>query len=303
MSFHLRYTKDNSPFANYFTVVSFRFKKLWQENFIILNPSNNVLWSVTCRNVRMTIRHKFFSRAIYLSCHQSGFRSLHSTLTALIEATDSWALDIDRGLVNAVVFLDLKKAFDTVDHDILLRKLQYYGICWTSHQWFASYLDNRIQICHINSCKSTPKCLRCGVPQGTILGPLLFLIYINDLPHCLTYSEPRMYADDTSLTLASTDIEHINYRLNHDLRNVYEWLSANKLTLNMTKTEFMLIASRQKLSQFTESPSLTINENAIEQVTSAKSLGVYVDQNINWECHIENISIIALFNLNLIIAT
>lgn len=100
----------------------------------------------------------------------------------------------------------------------------------------------------------------------------------------------RMYADDTSLSLASTDIEQINYCLNHDLSNVYEWLSTNKLTLNMTKTAFMLIASRQKLSQFTESPSLTINENAIEQVTSAKSLGVYVDQNINWECHIDNIS-------------
>lgn len=98
-----------------------------------------------------------------------------------------------------------------------------------------------------------------------------------------------MYAD-VCLTLASTDIEDINYCLNHDLSNVYEWLSANKLTLNMTKTELMLIASRQKLSQFTESPSLTINENAIEQVVSAKSHGVYVDQNINWECHIENIS-------------
>ena len=85
-----------------------------------------------------------------ISCHQSDFRFLHSTLTALIEATDSWAMDIDRGLVNAVVFLDLKKAFDTVDHDILLQKLQYYGICWTNHQWFASYLDNRTQICHLN---------------------------------------------------------------------------------------------------------------------------------------------------------
>ena len=97
-----------------------------------------------------------------------------------------------------------------------------------------------------------------------------------------------MYADDTSLTPASicTDIDHINYCFNHDLSNVYKWLSANKLTLNMTKTEFMLIASRQKLSQFTKSPSLTINENA----TSAKSLGVCVDQNINRECHIENVS-------------
>ena len=99
-----------------------------------------------------------------------------------------------------------------------------------------------------------------------------------------------MYADDTSLMLASTDIDHINYYLNYDLSNVYEWLAAKKLTLNMTKTEFMLIASRQKLSQFTESTSLTVNENAIEQVISAKSLGDYVDQNINWECHIENIS-------------
>ena len=130
-----------------------------------------------------------------------------------------------------------KKAFDTVDHDILFRKLQYYGICWTSHQCFASYLDNRTQICHLNSHKSTPKVLRCGLPQGTILGPLLFLIYINDLPHSLTYSEPRMYTDDTSLTLASNDIEHIDYCLNHDLSNVYEWLSANKFTLNMTKPE------------------------------------------------------------------
>ena len=102
-----------------------------------------------------------------------------------------------------------------------------------------------------------------------------------------------MYGDDTSLSrsVPALILSMMNDCLNHDLSNVYKWLSANKLTLNMTKTEFMLIASRQKLSQFTESPSLyTINENATEQVTSAKSLGVYVDQNINWECHIENIS-------------
>ena len=167
-------------------------------------------------------------------------------------------MDIDRGLVNAVVFLTSKRHLIllTVDHDILLRKLKYYGICWTSHQWFASCLDNRTQICHLNSCKSTSKYLRCGVPQGTILGPLLpFLIYVNDLPHCLTYSEPRMYPDDTSLTLANTDINHINYCLKYDLSNVYEWLAANKHTLNMTKTELMLIASRQVITSYGKSLS------------------------------------------------
>ena len=103
--------------------------------------------------------YHYLTKNNFLSCHQSGFRSLHSTLTAI-----DW--DIDCGLVNAVIFLDLKKAFDTVDHDILFRKLQYYGICCTSHQWFASYLDNRTQICYLNSNKSTPKGLRCGVPHA-----------------------------------------------------------------------------------------------------------------------------------------
>ena len=120
--------------------------------------------------------YHYLTKNNFLSCHQSGFQSLHSTLTVLIEATDSWAMDIDRGLVNAVVFLDLKKAFDTVDHDIL-RKLQYYGICWTSNQWFASYLDNRTQICHLNSHKSTPKGLRCGSPGNNFGTSYVFYSY------------------------------------------------------------------------------------------------------------------------------
>ena len=110
---------------------------------------------------------------------QSGFRSLHST-TALLEATDSWVFDLDRGDVNAVVFLDLKKAFDTVDHDVLLAKLSLYGIRESAYDWFKSYLKNRIQKCVVNGSLSKVCSPGCGVPQGTILGPLLFLIYIND---------------------------------------------------------------------------------------------------------------------------
>ena len=147
---------------------------------------------------------KVFERIIYdqlyhylnennlLSRHQSSFRSLHSTVTALIEATDNWSLNIDRGFVNAVVFLDLTKAFDTVDHSILLSKLQAYGIQGSTNQWFCSYLKNRAQTCLVNGNKSSKMFLRCGVPQGTILGPFLFLLYINDFPNCLRHSQPRM---------------------------------------------------------------------------------------------------------------
>ena len=111
---------------------------------------------------------------IFFPNYQSGFRSLHSTVTALLEGTDSWALNIDRGLINAVVFLDLKKAFDTVDHEILLSKLRSYGIRGQALRLFRSYsLVDRTQICQIYCSKSTAKFLNCGVPQGTILGPLL----------------------------------------------------------------------------------------------------------------------------------
>ena len=136
-----------------------------------------------------------------LSPRQSGFRYLHSTVTALLEATDSWAYDVDRGNINAVVFLDLKKAFDTVDHEILLSKLNKYGIEDMENKWFKSYLNNRNQKCFVNGCLSQNRSLACGIPQGTILGPLLFILYINDLPYCLSYTQPRMYADDIRIYL------------------------------------------------------------------------------------------------------
>ena len=111
-----------------------------------------------------------------------------------------------------------------------------------------------------------------GVPQGTIFGPLLFLLYITDLPNCLSNCEHRMYADNTHLTYTSNNIHNIQTSLNEDLENVHNWLRANKLTLNMTKTEFMLIGSRQRLSTVTVSPTLAINDFRVTQVATAKSL-------------------------------
>ena len=159
-----------------------------------------------------------------MSQHQSGFRSFHSTVTALLEATDNWAFNIDRGYVNAVVFLDLKKAFDRVNHPILLSKLSSYGVKGNAYDLLASYLDKRTQKCAVNGVLSKSCTLTCGIPQGTILGPLLFLLYINDLSNCLSVSQPRMYADDTHLTYADNDICSIEASLNQDLSNINRWL-------------------------------------------------------------------------------
>ena len=160
-----------------------------------------------------------------------------------------------------------------MEHEILLSKLNLYGINGIAHQWFQSYLEDRTNMCSIIGLSSSCS-LSCRVHQGTILGPLFFLLYINDLPNYLSNCKPRMYADDTHLTFASNNIHNIQTSLNEDLENVHNWLRANKQTLNMTKTELMLIGSRQKLSTVTVSPTLAINDFRVAQVATAKSLGV-----------------------------
>ena len=121
-------------------------------------------------------------------------------MTALLEATNSWSVNIDNSPVNEAVFIDLKKAFDTIDHQIILQKLRNYGIDHCSLKWFKSYLTGRTQKCKVNDRLSKSTSINCGIPQGSNLGPLLSLIYINDLPNCLHYATPRMFADDTSLS-------------------------------------------------------------------------------------------------------
>ena len=144
-----------------------------------------------------------------ISKQQSAFCSLHSTVTALLEATNNWAFNFDRGNVNAVVFLDLKQAFDSIDHDILLSKMNLHGIQGIALVCFKSYLTIRTQRCLVNGSLSRICSLKCGEPQGTILGPLLFLIYVNDLPNCQTSCQPRMYADGTHITYADVDVNSI----------------------------------------------------------------------------------------------
>ena len=138
---------------------------------------------------------------------------------------------------------------DTVSHDILLNKLHSYGVVGNSLSWFQSYLHNRRQKCYVNGYLSNERTLNCGVLQGSILGPLLFLIYISDLPHCLQYSTARIYADDTNIITTGSCIREIITFANKDLVNISEWLKANKLSLNVTKTEHMFIGSDHNLDK------------------------------------------------------
>ena len=203
--------------------------------------------------------YEYLNNYNFLTTCQSGFRSLHSTLTALLEATNSWSVNIDNGLINGVVFIDLKKAFDTIDHNVILKKLRNYGVDLNSLKWFESYLTNRTQKCRVNDHLSKTNPVTCGVPQGSNLGPLLFLIYINDLPNCLKCATPRMFADDTSISYAANSMDELQSVVNSELENLHKWLNTNKLSLNIAKTEFMIIGSRQRVSAMDD--RITVDRN------------------------------------------
>ena len=188
------------------------------------------------------------------------------------------------------IFIDLRKAFDTVDHNILLHKMRLYGLGNSSIRLMQSYLSSRLQVCNYQNKFSGAREIVCGVPQGSILGPLLFLLFVNDLPNCLSNSTPCLFADDTNLSLSGTDRADLELKANHELILINNWLEANRLHLNVAKTEFLLIGTRQRLALLNELPILKIGENIVKNVSTTKTLGVIVDQNLSWEDHIEHIT-------------
>ena len=167
---------------------------------------------------------KYFTDNEILGNKQWGFRYLHSTALALTNCTSDWSVNIDRGNFNLVVFLDIKKHFDTIDHSILLNKLEKYGICCEELSFFKSYLRNRKQYCNIQNSNASFKPVLTGVPQGSILGPLLFIIYMNDFPNCVKDEKVTMYAEDTSVGNTSRRINDIKTNLMPDLLSVCDWL-------------------------------------------------------------------------------
>ena len=224
---------------------------------------------------------------------QSGFLRLHSTLTCLLKNTEEWYNGLDLGQLVGLVFIDLKKAFDTVDHEILCKKLQVYGVQHRELSWFRSYLTCRKQFCRVNGVASDIEDIEVGVPQGSCLGPLLFLIYINDLPQAVQGSTVSMYADDTSLCHQSNDITQLNKAINNDLRHLDTWLQGNKLSLNVAKTNSMLITTKQKRNILKDTNldlDLNLRESELEVVQKTKYLGVQIDCSLDWKEQINAVS-------------
>ena len=217
-------------------------------------------------------------------------RSLHSVVTCLLKGTSDWFFDIDRGKYTAMIFIDLKKAFDTVDHQILLDKMQFHGITGLAHKWFSSYLDNRKQYCRVNGTTSSIENIDIGVPQGSCLGPLLFLLYINDLPFALYRAKATMYADDTAISYSSGKSEELDLVINEELSYIERWLQGNKLSLNVVKTQAVIIGSQPTIKNIKNNlsslPSVKIGGEEINLVNETKYLGVMIDNCLTWESHI-----------------
>ena len=186
----------------------------------------------------------FFNQNNCLYDLQFGFRHRHSTTHTLVKICDEIQKAVDTGNYACGVFIDLQKAFDTVNHEILIDKLHHYGIRGAPLNWFKSYLSMRNQFVNINNTYSSLRNISHGVPQGSVLGPLLFIIYINDLHQAIKFSKVHHFADDTNLLYINKSIKKINQHINHDLQLLCHWLRANKLSLNTDKTEIVIFRSK-----------------------------------------------------------
>ena len=231
----------------------------------------------------------FLEEKNLLDTKQGGFRPNHSTTNTAVDFTEDIYCNMNRGEITAAVFVDLRKAFDIVNHEILLKKLKKMGINDFLLSWLRNYLTNRSQSTQVNNLKSEAQNLSCGVPQGSVLGPTLFLVYINDMSRAVMNVNHMLYADDTVLYLGGKDLDIVKVDLQNNLDKFCMWLKQNQLTLNVKKTKYVIYGSAQRLKN-TRSLTLMMNGNQLEREHVYKYLGIYLDSTLNFNKHIDYVN-------------
>ena len=258
------------------------------ENYRPISLLSNITKII--EKIMFTRLYKFLDHHKCLYSQQFGFRAKHSTTHAVLSMIQEIRETIENDDVAVGVFVDFKKAFDTVNHEILLTKMEHYGIRGLSNKWFCSYLSNRKQYVTIDATDSSYEYVRHGVPQGSVLGPLLFLIYINDLNQCIKNSTTRHFADATNILhiIRNKQRNRNPFRkLNNDLRALTHWLLANKISLNKTKTEVVIF--RKKTTGIPPG-KIILNGLRLEYQHSTKYVGLILDEHLNFKVHIDTLN-------------
>ena len=235
----------------------------------------------------------------FLSDKQDGFRPGRSTIDTIAGFTDDIALETNKGHCTIATFVDLKKAFDTINHNILLQKLGKAGINGLNHSLLQSYLTGRSQCTIANSTVSPQHYITCGVPQGSILGPLLFLIYINDLANNLQNCFTRLYADDTVIYTYGPTKSEASAKLQNSVDSLSQWCEKNQLTININKTKVMFFGTRKMCKQISD-VSVKLNNRPLEYVKTFKYLGVNLDMELKFNVHAKAVYKLASHKTNIL---
>ena len=231
---------------------------------------------------------KYLEDHAFISIDQSAYLKRHSTQTSLHRVIDDWLEQIHDNSLTGACLLDISKCFDSINHEILLKNLEMYGITGNEIDWFSSYLKNRKQMVFFQEDSSDFQEVYSGVPQGSVLGPLLFLVFINDVTNFTTEGcALNMYADDVIIYTSAETSDELQMKLQLCVDNVHQWYNMNRLTVNKKKSAVMVIGSKAQLQSINlDQFSISLDSNKIEFVNKAKYLGLLVKDDLSWDDHI-----------------